>query len=251
MSKQTSINPATGAVIAEYEEHTEKEVIAAIERAHATFTGWKSSSLDERSAFLTKISDVILKNKESYATLITKEMGKPFKEAIAEVEKCASAARYFAANGPAQLADQHVATEYKKSYVTFRPLGIILGVMPWNFPFWQVLRFAFPSLMAGNVCLLKHASNTPGCAKAIESIFKEAGLPDGFFTSLLIPGKRVEEVISHPYVRAVTLTGSTPAGRAIAQAAGKYLKKTVLELGGSDPYIILDSAEDLCRQPPE
>ena len=243
MSKQTSIDPATGEVIREYPEHDEKAVIAAIERAHATFATWKTTTLEARAEYLQKVSAVILKNKESYATLISQEMGKPLKEAIAEVEKCASAARYFAEKGPEFLQDQHVQTEYRKSYVAFRPLGIILGVMPWNFPFWQVLRFALPSLMAGNVCLLKHASNTPGCALAIESIFREAGLPEYFFQALLIPGKRVQEVIAHPYVRAVTLTGSTPAGRSVASLAGHHLKKTVLELGGSDPYIVLESAD--------
>jgi succinate-semialdehyde dehydrogenase/glutarate-semialdehyde dehydrogenase len=243
MSYQTSINPATGDIIQRYPEHDDAAVAQAIGRAQAAFLQWKKTSMQERSQSLLKVADVILKNKRDYACTIAMEMGKPLQEGIAEVEKCALAARYFAENAPHFLADQHVQTEYRKSYVTFQPLGIILGVMPWNFPFWQVLRYAFPSLMAGNVCLLKHASNTPGCALAIESIFREAGLPSDVFQSLLIPGSRVASVIAHPLIRAVTLTGSTPAGRAVAATAGQHLKKTVLELGGSDPYLVLEDAD--------
>ncbi|NBX03612.1 MAG: NAD-dependent succinate-semialdehyde dehydrogenase [Alphaproteobacteria bacterium] len=243
MSEQTSINPATGEVIKSYTEHDEKAVLRMIEQAHATYLQWRRVPLTDRAAALVRIADVIMKNKDAYAEIIALEMGKPLKEGLAEVEKCASAARYFAEKGPAFLADQPLATEYKKSYVTFQPIGIILGVMPWNFPFWQVLRYAYPALLAGNVCLLKHASNTPGCALAIESIFREAGLPEFAFQSLLIPGKRVAEVIAHPHVAAVTLTGSTPAGRSVASVSGHHLKKTVLELGGSDPYLILEDAD--------
>ena len=170
-------------------------------------------------------------------------MGKPLKEAVTEVEKCAACARYFAENGPVFLADRAIATEYRKSYVAFRPIGIILGIMPWNFPLWQVFRFALPSLMAGNVGLLKHASNVPGCALAIESVFKEAGLPDGAFQSLLVAAERVEPIIADRRIAAVTLTGSTPAGRSVAAAAGKHLKKTVLELGGSDAHLVLKDAD--------
>lgn len=243
MTKQSSINPATGELLKEYPVHSAQEVEAAIARAHEFFMQWRTVPVETRAASLMKVAEVILKNKERYATIITQEMGKPFKESIAEVEKCASAAKYFGENAVTFLADQHVKTEYRKSYVTFQPIGIVLGVMPWNFPFWQVLRYAFPTLAAGNACLLKHASNTPGCALAIESIFKEAGLPDYAFQSLLIPGSRVESVIADPRIRAVTLTGSTPAGKSVASAAGKYLKKTVLELGGSDPYLILEDCD--------
>lgn len=243
MAMQTSVNPATGETLSSYPVHDEAQVRQAIEAAQAQFLKWRVVPVAQRAAFMEAISDVILRNKERYARIITLEMGKPFKESLAEVEKCASAARYYAANGEAMLADQPVKTEYRKSYVTFQPLGIVLGVMPWNFPFWQVLRYAFPSLVAGNVCLLKHASNVPGCALAIASIFEEAGLPKHVFQSLLIPGSRVESVIADPRVRAVTLTGSTPAGRSVAASAGKHLKKTVLELGGSDPYLILEDAD--------
>jgi len=243
MSMQTSINPATGAVIREYPVHSEAQVRAIIEQAHQCFLQWRNVSVAGRAQFLLKVADVLLAKKNDYARIIAEEMGKPLKEAVNEIEKCAACAKYFAENGPKFLADQPVATEYRKSYVAYRPLGIILGVMPWNFPFWQVFRFALPSLMAGNVGLLKHASNTPGCALAIESVFREASLPPHAFQSLLIPGKRVEEVIKHPLTRAVTLTGSTPAGRSVASLAGEYLKKTVLELGGSDAYLVLADAD--------
>jgi succinate-semialdehyde dehydrogenase/glutarate-semialdehyde dehydrogenase len=243
MTSQTATNPATGEVLREYPSHSPEQVRQAIERAHRCFVEWSKTSVETRVKALLKVANVLLANKETYARTIAQEMGKPLKEGIAEVEKCANCAKYFAEHGPKFLADQPIATEYRKSYVAFRPLGVILGVMPWNFPLWQVLRFALPSLMAGNVGILKHASNTPGCALAIESIFKEAGLPDGAFQSLLVPASRVEELISHPHIAAVTLTGSTPAGRSVAALAGKYLKKTVLELGGSDAHLILDDAD--------
>lgn len=240
---QTSINPSTGKTIREFKLHTPQDVQAMINRAHHCFMSWRGQPMSVRAEALHKVAAVLLKNKDTYARLITEEMGKPLVQALQEVEKCASTAKYYAENGPAFLADEIVKTEYRKSYVTFQPLGIILGVMPWNFPLWQVFRFALPSILAGNVGLLKHASNTPGSALAIESVFQEAGLPEGIFQSLLIPGSRVEEVIAHPHVAAVTLTGSTPAGRAVASCAGKYLKKTVMELGGSDAYLILADAD--------
>ncbi len=243
MSLQTSINPATGLVVGSHPVHSESEVQAMIATAHQCFLHWRKTDFAERRAALLRVSDVLFANKNEYATLIAQEMGKPFKESIAEVEKCANAAKYFAENAERMLADQPVATEYRKSYVTFQPIGIILGIMPWNFPFWQVLRYAYPALMGGNVCLLKHASNTPGCALAIEAVFREAGLPQGAFQSLLIPSGRVEAIIADRRIAAVTLTGSTPAGRSVAAAAGMQLKKTVLELGGSDPYLILDDAD--------
>lgn len=240
---QTSINPATGEIIKQYKFHAPEQVAQAIANAHACYESWSRVPVSQRAATLPKVADALLAKKDAYARLISAEMGKPLAQGIAEIEKCASTARYFAENAPRFLADEPVASEYKKSYVAFRPLGIILGVMPWNFPFWQVLRFALPSIAAGNVALLKHASNVPGCALAIEEVFKEAGLPEHIFQSLLIPGNRVEEVIADPRVAAVTLTGSTPAGKSVAAAAGKYLKKTVLELGGSDPYLILADAD--------
>ncbi len=240
---QTSINPATGETLKQYPVHTNEEVAAIIQQAHTCFLSWRRTSFEERAKYLHKVSDVILKRKDEYALLIAREMGKTIKEGIAELDKCASTAKFFADNAHTFLADQHIKTEYQKSYVSFQPLGVILGVMPWNFPFWQVLRFVIPSLMAGNTCLLKHASNVPGCAMAIESIIREAGLPEGAFRTLLIPGSRVENVIADPRIAAVTLTGSTPAGRAVAAASGKYLKKNVLELGGSDAYLVLSDAD--------
>ncbi|MGE0754395.1 MAG: NAD-dependent succinate-semialdehyde dehydrogenase [Alphaproteobacteria bacterium] len=240
---QTSINPATGKPIQDYPEHTPQEVSRIIADVNACFQQFKLTSFRERSDYLQKVADVIEKNNAAYAELMALEMGKPIKEAKAELDKCASTARYFAQHGPIFLADQTVETEYTKSYVAFRPLGPILAIMPWNFPFWQVLRCAIPSLMAGNTVLLKHASNVPGCALALEDIFKEAGLPANFFRTLMIPARDVETVIASPQVAAVTLTGSTPAGKAVASMAGKYLKKTVLELGGSDAYLILEDAD--------
>jgi succinate-semialdehyde dehydrogenase/glutarate-semialdehyde dehydrogenase len=240
---QIAVNPATGKTIREYPLHTPDQVKAMIDRGHRCYESWRKQPVATRAEVLLKVAEVLNKNKNVYARLITDEMGKPLSQALQEVEKCASTAKYYAEHGPKFLADEIVKTEYQKSYVTFQPIGIILGVMPWNFPLWQVFRFAFPSILAGNVGMLKHASNTPGCALAIESVFKEAGLPEGIFQSLLIPGSRVEEVISDPRVAAVTLTGSTPAGRAVASCAGKYLKKTVMELGGSDGYLILADAD--------
>ncbi|MDE3017013.1 MAG: NAD-dependent succinate-semialdehyde dehydrogenase [Pseudomonadota bacterium] len=240
---QTSVNPATGEKIRDYPLHSAADVQAAIARAHECFLHWKTVSTDERARLLLRVAEILLTRKDGYARLIAREMGKPLKEAIAEVEKCAGCARYFAENGALFLADSAIATEYRKSYVAFLPLGIIFGIMPWNFPFWQVFRFALPSLMAGNIGLLKHSSNTPGCALAIESIFREAGLPEGAFQALLLPSDRIEEAIGHPRVAAITLTGSTPAGRSVAALAGKHLKKTVLELGGSDAYLILPDAD--------
>jgi len=240
---QKSINPATGKVVAEYAEHDKAHVQQVIEKTHAAYLSWRKQPISTRAKLLLSISEKLLAGKEEYARIITQEMGKPLKEAIAEVEKCASCARYFAENGESFLADRPVTTEFHKSYVTFQPLGIVFGVMPWNFPFWQAFRFILPSLMAGNTCLLKHASNTPGCALAIERICREAGAPSYAMQTLLIPGSRVEEVIAHPFVCSVTLTGSTPAGRSVASISGKHLKKTVMELGGSDPYLILADAD--------
>ncbi len=243
MNTQNAVNPATGKAFHSYPVHSEADVQVMVTRAQDCFMSWRTTSFEQRKAALLRVSDVITKNKETYAKLIAEEMGKPLKEGLAEVEKCASAAKFFAENSERFLADQMVATEYSKSYVTFQPIGIILGVMPWNFPFWQVLRYAYPALMGGNVCLLKHASNTPGCALAIENIFREAGLPEGAFASLLIPASRVEALIADKRIAAVTLTGSTPAGKSVASTAGKHLKKTVLELGGSDPYLILEDCD--------
>lgn len=240
---QTSINPTTGKVIKQYKEHTPRDVERIIADSQGCFQQFKLTSFKERADHLRAVAKVIEKNRQRYAELMATEMGKPLKEAMAELDKCASTAKYFADNGANFLADQTVQTEYQKSYVAFRPLGTILGIMPWNFPFWQVMRFAIPSLMAGNTALLKHASNVPGCALALEEIFKEAGLPEHFFRTLLISPKDIETIIANPQVTAVTLTGSTPAGKSVAAIAGKHLKKTVLELGGSDAYLVLEDAD--------
>jgi succinate-semialdehyde dehydrogenase/glutarate-semialdehyde dehydrogenase len=192
---------------------------------------------------MRRAAGILRERAGAYARLMAEEMGKPVREGRVEAEKCAWVCEYYAENAARFLADEPVETDASASFVAFRPLGIVLAVMPWNFPFWQVFRFAAPGLMAGNAGLLKHASNVPGCALAIEEVFREAGFPKGLFRALLVGSERVEELIEHPLVRAVTLTGSGPAGRAVAGAAGRNLKKTVLELGGSDPYVILADAD--------
>jgi succinate-semialdehyde dehydrogenase/glutarate-semialdehyde dehydrogenase len=238
-----SINPATGALVADYPDHTPAEVAAAVERAHAAYLQWRRVPYPERARLLHAVAAVLEARKDEWARLMAVEMGKPVAAGRAEVEKCAWVCRYYADGAESMLADQPIPTERSKSYVHYEPIGVVLAVMPWNFPFWQVFRFAAPALMAGNTGLLKHASNVSGCALAIEDAFREAGLPEGAFTTLLVPGSRVDEVISHPLVAAATLTGSDPAGRALATRAGSLLKKTVLELGGSDPYIVLEDAD--------
>jgi succinate-semialdehyde dehydrogenase/glutarate-semialdehyde dehydrogenase len=243
MSVMQAINPANGEVIATYQQHTAGEVGQKLDKAGHAFTGWSNTAVDERAALLPKLAAVLEAGKERYARLMTTEMGKPIKEARAEIEKCAWACKYYAEHGPAYLADDIVKTEASKAFVAFRPLGVVLAVMPWNFPFWQVLRFAIPSLLAGNAAVLKHASNVPGSALAIEEALREAGLPEGVFQTLLIPSNMVSDVIANEHVRAVTLTGSNAAGKAIASKAGECLKKSVLELGGSDPFVVLEDAD--------
>ena len=238
-----SINPANGEVIADYEEHSSGKVADIIERAHERFLDWRSDPFDERAALLDEMAEVLESRKEDLARLMAEEMGKPVAGGRAEVEKCAWVCRYYAENGEAFLADEHIETERSRSYVHYEPLGVILAVMPWNFPLWQVFRFAAPALMAGNTAVLKHASNVTGCALAIEEMFEAAGFPDGCFSTLVIPGSKVAEVIENPNIAAVTVTGSDAAGRAVASKAGEHLKKAVLELGGSDPSIVLEDAD--------
>ncbi len=238
-----TINPATGELVTTYDEHTPGEVAAIIDRAHETFVQWRRTPYPARSELMFAVADVLEKRAAEWAELMTIEMGKPVASAKAEIEKCAWVCRHYAENAEAILADRPIATERTKSYLHHEPLGVILAVMPWNFPFWQVFRFAAPALMAGNVGVLKHASNVTGSALAIEDVFTEAGFPEGAFTTLLVPGSRVAEVIENPKVVAATLTGSDPAGRAVASKAGSLLKKTVLELGGSDPYVVLEDAD--------
>ncbi|MFW6085177.1 MAG: aldehyde dehydrogenase family protein, partial [Gemmatimonadota bacterium] len=240
---QRSINPATGQTLAEYEEHDAAAVDAAVEAAADRFRSWRHRSFDDRAAPLRAAADRLESDAGRWAELMAAEMGKPLEQGRSEAEKCAWVCRYYAEHGANFLAPEPVETDAARSFVAFRPLGPILAVMPWNFPFWQVFRAAAPALMAGNTMLLKHASNVPGCALAIEEILRDAGLPEGAFSTLLIGSDRVAELIRRPEVRGVTLTGSTPAGRAVAETAGQSLKKTVLELGGSDPYVVLEDAD--------
>ncbi len=237
------VNPATGETVATYDEMTPGDAAAAVDAAHRAFLQWRHTGFAERAVLMHKAADGLRAREDDLARLMAEEMGKPVKQGRAEVAKCAAVCDYYAENAPGFLADEAIETEASRSYVAFRPLGVVLAVMPWNFPLWQVFRFAAPALMAGNAGLLKHASNVPGSALAIEEIFREAGFPEDIFRTLLVGSAQVEAIIINPLVKAVTLTGSTPAGRAVAAAAGRMLKKTVLELGGSDPYIILEDAD--------
>ncbi len=238
-----SINPATGAEIQAYDEMTPDRVDKIVDQAHATFQAWRTTAMTERSEPLRCAAQILRDRVGEFAGLMTSEMGKPIHEARAEVEKSAWVCDFYADGAPRFLAPQAIETGATKSSVIFEPLGVVLAVMPWNFPFWQVFRFAAPGLMAGNAGVLKHSSNVSGCALAIEGIFREAGFPEGLFRTLLIGSGQVARVIENPKVQAVTLTGSTPAGRAVASKAGEQIKKTVLELGGSDPYVLLEDAD--------
>ncbi|MEH6503673.1 MAG: NAD-dependent succinate-semialdehyde dehydrogenase [Cycloclasticus sp.] len=238
-----SINPANGQSIKTYPSHSDAEVKEAIDKAMNAFETWRHSELDHRATCMRKAADILKKNKQQYGLLISREMGKPIKQAIAEIEKSAQACAHYADNTREYLTCESVQTSNSESFVAFEPLGVILAVMPWNFPFWQVIRFAAPALMAGNAGLLKHASNVSGCALAIEAVFIAAGFPVGLFKTLLIESTQVEAIVKNPAISAVTLTGSGPAGSAVASAAGKALKKSVLELGGNDAYLVLKDAD--------
>ncbi|HEX7091168.1 MAG TPA: NAD-dependent succinate-semialdehyde dehydrogenase [Longimicrobiales bacterium] len=238
-----AINPATGETIEEYAETPPEEVDRILRAADAAFHAWRRTSVQERAARLREAARLLRERAPEYARLMALEMGKPVRAGRAEAEKCALACDYYAENGPRFLEPEMVETDARRSFVAFRPLGVVLAIMPWNFPFWQVFRFAAPALMAGNAAVLKHASNVPGCALAIERLLRDAGFPPDLFRTLLVGSDAVDGIIGHPAVRAVTLTGGTPAGRAVATSAGKQVKKTVLELGGSDPYIVLEDAD--------
>jgi len=238
-----SINPATEAVLATFDQFTPQQTEAALAQADAAFRDWRRRSVGERGSMMKRVAGLLRERKSRYAALITAEMGKPIAQAEAEVEKCAWVCDFYAEHAERFLAEEPVRTEARASYVAFEPLGVVLAVMPWNYPFWQVFRFAAPTLMAGNTAVLKHASNVPQCALAIEEVFRDAGLPRGVFRTLLLPGDAVDEVIADPRVRAVSLTGSDVTGEKVAAAAGRALKKTVLELGGSDPFIVLADAD--------
>ncbi|MGZ4091165.1 MAG: NAD-dependent succinate-semialdehyde dehydrogenase, partial [Bacteroidia bacterium] len=241
--KLTVINPANSKSIKSYKKHTNNQVTKKIEQTHKAWLGWKNSDHSERRQCLNRLAAVLNDRKDELARLMALEMGKPLKQGVAEIEKCASVCIYYAENFADHLKDQPIITEAFKSYVTFQPIGVVLAVMPWNFPFWQAFRFLAPALAAGNCGVLKHASNVPGCALAIEEMVRQAGFPDNVFQTLLIGSDQVDRVIENPLIKAVTLTGSTNAGKKIAQKAGSLIKKIVLELGGSDAYIILSDAD--------
>jgi len=238
------INPATGKRIETYETDSPADVEAALQRADAAFEEWRERPIREREELLAAAGDVLRERKREYAALMTEEMGKPISQAVSEIEKCAWACDHYAEHASAYLQPEgHPSPPGADVETVYEPLGPVLAVMPWNFPFWQVFRFAAPYLTAGNVGLLKHASNVPGCAEAIEEVFREAGYPEDVFQTLLIGSDAVDDVLDDDRVRAATLTGSGPAGRAVASTAGQNLKKTVLELGGSDPFVVLNDAD--------
>jgi succinate-semialdehyde dehydrogenase / glutarate-semialdehyde dehydrogenase len=240
----TSINPATGEAIATYDTHTDDQVDAALARAAALVPFFSPRAmLDRRTQWLNRAADILLRDRETLARQITREMGKPIAQAEAEVEKSAAGCRHYAEHAGRYLANSHDQTGRAGAHVRWLPIGPILAVMPWNFPFWQVFRFAAPALAAGNIGLLKHASNVPGCALAIHAIFAEAGFPEGAFQTLLVGSDKVSRIIADDRVRGVTLTGSEMAGSSVAAEAGRRLKPTVLELGGSDPFIVMPSAD--------
>ena len=237
-----TINPATGETLKTFDSLTEQEIDEKLKRAFETFRSYRRTTFEEREWMMLRAGEILDIESREFGRLMTTEMGKPIKAAIQEAEKCAWVCRYYAEKARHHLADQVIQTNATKSYIHYQPLGPVLAVMPWNFPFWQVFRFAAPALMAGNVGLLKHASNVPQCALAIEDIFRRAGFPEGTFQTLLIGSDSVQRVLEDSRVVAATLTGSEPAGRNVAGLAGKQIKKTVLELGGSDPFIVMPSA---------
>ena len=239
----TSVSPTDGRILAEHPETPPEEVARHIETAARLQREWEEVPASERATPMMSLAEILEERARDLAGLMADEMGKPLAQGVAEAEKCAWVCRHYAENAERILADEPIATERSKSYVAYRPLGVVLAVMPWNFPLWQVYRFLAPALMAGNGGILKHASNVTGCALAIDEMVTDAGFPDGLFRTLVLPSSRVDEVLEHPGIVAATLTGSDPAGRAVAAKAGSLLKKTVLELGGSDPYIVLADAD--------
>ncbi len=239
----TTINPATEEILNEFEEHSFDEINRIIGKASIAQKSWKEKSFSERAKLMLNASSILRKRKNELAELMALEMGKPLAQGISEVEKCAWVCEYYAENAERQLKDEHIKTEMSKSYVSFQPVGVVLAIMPWNFPFWQVFRFAAPALIAGNAGILKHSRNTTGCGIKIEQIFYEAGFPEGLFGTLVISSSKMDKVIEHSLIAAVTLTGSTPVGQEVSSKAGSLIKKTVMELGGSDPYIILRDAD--------
>ncbi|WP_018954159.1 NAD-dependent succinate-semialdehyde dehydrogenase [Thioalkalivibrio sulfidiphilus] len=238
-----SVNPVNGAVLGRFDTWDRPRVDKALDLAASAAPEWARTALPDRAERLRRAAQILRQRRDQYAGIITQEMGKLSSEARAEIDKCAAVCDFYAGEGPRFLADEMLESDASRSLIAWQPLGTVLAVMPWNFPFWQVFRFAAPALMAGNTALLKHASNVPRCALAIEEVFREAGFPEGTFLTLMIPASVVEAVIRDRRVHAVTLTGSEPAGRAVAAAAGAVLKKAVLELGGSDPFVVLEDAD--------
>ena len=239
----TSVNPATEEVLATFEPHTPEQVEEALGQAQDAFIAWRGRTIAERAVPMKALAKLLRERADRYGRLMTLEMGKPITEAKAEIEKCAWNCDFYAENAARLLADEPVKTNAKRSLVAFEPLGIVLAVMPWNYPFWQVIRFAAPAFMAGNAAVLKHASNVPQSALAIEEAIRDAGFPEGLLRTLLLPGSAVEPLIADERIRAVTLTGSSQTGSRIAELAGRAIKKQVLELGGSDPFIVLKDAD--------
>jgi len=238
-----SINPASGKLTRSYQKMTIDEVENVVNLVNDSFNEWKETNFSKRSKLVLNASEVLREQTEELSKLMTEEMGKPIIQSRAEIEKCAWVCEYYAENAEKFLSDELIETDAAKSFITYNPLGVVLAVMPWNFPFWQVFRFAAPGLMAGNAGILKHSSNVSGCALAIENIFRKAGFPKNLFRTILLPSSQMDKVIKNKIIKAITLTGSVPAGKSVAAKAGSVLKKTVLELGGSDPYIILEDAD--------
>jgi succinate-semialdehyde dehydrogenase/glutarate-semialdehyde dehydrogenase len=238
-----AINPATEEVVARYPDHTDDQVRQLLTHASEAFGRWRVTPIASRGHVMQRAAGVLRDRSGQWSSLMTREMGKPIAQAEAEIDKCAICCEHFAEHAARYLAEETIVSDADHSYVRYDPLGAVLAIMPWNFPFWQVIRFAAPALMAGNVGLLKHAPNVPGCALAIEELFRDAGFPPGVFTTLMVDTRAVAGLIDHPVVAAVTLTGSNRAGSAVASQAGRALKKTVLELGGSDPFIVLPDAD--------
>ena len=240
-----SINPFDQTLLAEHTLMTDGEINLVLENAESSFRSWKTSRFKERGNLLKQLANTLRANKEKYAFTISTEMGKILKESRAEIEKCATCCEFYAERGEEFLKDEEIKTDAKKSLVAFDPIGAVFAIMPWNFPFWQVIRFAAPTIMGGNVALLKHAKNVTQCSKMLEESFIEAGFPKNIFQSLIIESSQAEKIIEHNIVQGITLTGSEYAGSSVASLAGKHIKKTVMELGGSDPFIILDDADIL------
>src|SRR5437762_8102443 len=238
-----SLNPATGEKLKEFSPFGDAEIEKRLSRAEKAFSKYRRTTFIERSELLHAATELLFQEKEKFAEIITLEMGKLFRASVEEIQKCARGCRFYAENGARFLEEEPAQTDAAESYVEYQPLGPVLAIMPWNFPFWQVFRFAAPALMAGNIGLLKHASNVPQCALAIEEIFCRAGFEEGVFQTLLIEPEQVEKIIVDPRIKAVTLTGSEKAGSAVASTAARELKKSVLELGGSDAFIVMPSAD--------